>query len=98
MEAVAEGCFRMAVVAECRCYMAAVVFHCHMAVADILEDNLGKEAGFAVDFVGFVHLADLVGLAVGNSFAGYIPGMGQLVEMEQGLGFPVRFFYGALPL
>ena len=98
MEAVAEECFHMAVVAECRCYMAAVVFHCHMAVADILEDNLGKEAGFAVDFVGFVHLAGLVDLAVGNSFAEYKPVMGQLVEMEQGLGFPVQFFYGALPL
>ena len=73
-----------------------------MAVADSLEgipeDNLaaGKEACFAVDFVGFVRLAALP--EADSSYSGHRPAMGQLAEMGQGLDSPVRFFYGALPL
>ena len=62
--------------------MAAEGFRFHKVVADILEDSLGKEAGFAVDFVAFGHLAE-PGLAADSSWFGYKPEMGLLAELEQ---------------
>lgn len=76
--------------------MAAVGCRFHKVVADILEDNLGKEAGFAVDFEAFVHLVE-PDLADSNWF-GYKLGMDLLAELEQGLGFLARSFYEALRL
>ena len=69
----------------------------HKVAADILEDSLGKEAGFAVDFEAFGHLAE-PDLAADSSWFGYKPEMGPLAELGPGLDFLVRSFYGVLHL
>ena len=81
--------------------MAAAEFRFHKAAVgspeDILEDSLaGKEACFAVDFVGFDRLVGQV--EVDSSCSGHRPEMGLLAELEQGLDSPVRFFYEVLRL
>ena len=82
-------------------HMAAAEFRFHKAAVgspeDILVDSpVGKEACFAVDFVGFDRLVGQV--EVDSSCSGHRPEMGRLAELAQALACLIRFFYGALPL
>ena len=81
--------------------MAVAEFRFHKAAVgspeDILEDSpAGKEACFAVDFVGFDRL--VVRPEADSSCFGHRPEMGRLAELVQALVCLILFFYEALPL